>query len=565
MKLIKRTGVVFLVLVLAFSSVAYARSDKANENNGRGNSKNKVYTKLFEDVEENSWANSYIEKMALKKMIVGDGRGRFNPNATTKYIEAIIMTIRTMGWEDEAKEATSLPENYTGAKIPNWAVGYFAYAVEKGLIKENEFDSFSPNAAAKRYHVAKYIVRALGKEDEALAFEGVLDFKDVNGLTQEDLGYIKVISDLELMVGYNGRFKPHEKLSRAEMATLFARLDDKVDTEEDNIVIGLFNKVEDGVIFIEEEGSINEYNLADNLLILDETNTSISIDTLEVGVQVKLVIVEEEVVTIEVSVEEIEKIVILVTGRVKEIVIANEVTTEVSTEEETTTEETTEETTEATDETAEETIEEIEASETQELENELNELKAQLEEKNEELEVKKEELSQLIGEKKGKGKGNNKDLNKDLIEELEDMIEDLEDEIEDIEERIEDLEEKIEELIEEVNDEEEEDEEDEEEKDEEEIVYSTIKIQVVNRVFRFKILEDVKIASDGNVITLADINVDDTVKLTLNENKYVTEIEILKTVVIEEETEEEGTTVEETEEVSEEETQEDTTEEDTVE
>lgn len=70
-----------------------------------------------------------------------------------------------MEWEDEKSD---VPDYVKRLDLPwNDAYYYVAVALKKGLITPKELKNFNPNAPAKRYEVARYIVRALDLEDEA--------------------------------------------------------------------------------------------------------------------------------------------------------------------------------------------------------------------------------------------------------------------------------------------------------------------------------------------------------------------------------------------------------------
>ena len=84
----------------------------------------------------------------------------FKPKNNVTHLEAIIMSLRVMGWEEEAKR-TKINDNIKKINLGwNDAYYYVALAVEKGLIKPEELKGFNPNTPAKRYEVARYIVSA---------------------------------------------------------------------------------------------------------------------------------------------------------------------------------------------------------------------------------------------------------------------------------------------------------------------------------------------------------------------------------------------------------------------
>ena len=113
--------------------------------------------------------------------------------------------------------------------------GYVAVAYEKGILDDVDMMYFKPNDPAKRYEVAKYVIRALGYEREAQrSMDERLPFVDAELVPQGAVGYVYLVNDMKLMQGDNNRaFNPMGTLTRVEMAVLFHRLDQKVDSDID--------------------------------------------------------------------------------------------------------------------------------------------------------------------------------------------------------------------------------------------------------------------------------------------------------------------------------------------
>ena len=86
-----------------------------------------------------------IEKMFQKGLIKGIGDGKFAPKSSVTKLEAIIMSLRVMGWEDDAKAITELPKEYKGDQVDKWAVGYVSLAYEKGILDDVDMMYFKPH------------------------------------------------------------------------------------------------------------------------------------------------------------------------------------------------------------------------------------------------------------------------------------------------------------------------------------------------------------------------------------------------------------------------------------
>lgn len=313
-RLISITLALVLVLGIGMTSV-YA--------DGWGNGKVPpgLAKKIFNDTDAFKWAEKAIEKMFQKGLINGIGDGKFAPKGDVTKIEAITMALRVMGWEDDAKVITQLPKQYKGDKVDKWAIGYVALAYEKGILDDVDMMYFKPLAPALRHEVAKYVIRALGYEKEAQKnMNKDLPFVDASLVPQGSVGYVYLVNDLELMQGDNQkRFNPMGTMTRAEMAVLFSRVDDKVDTGKDRAVSGEVTRIYSDRISVKVKNKTETFDL-DSRVRVYENDKRIDIDDIKIGSKVKIEIKDGKVVFIEV-VDKIEddKIITRYSGVVKDI------------------------------------------------------------------------------------------------------------------------------------------------------------------------------------------------------------------------------------------------------
>ncbi|MDD4569360.1 MAG: S-layer homology domain-containing protein [Tepidanaerobacteraceae bacterium] len=220
----------------------------------------------FLDVDDTvEWARLAIDRMYARGIFTGYPGDIFKPKNNVTHLEAIIMSLRVMGWEEEAKKIKI--DDYIKKINLSWndAYYYVALAVEKGLIKPEELKGFNPNTPAKRYEVARYIVRALDMESEAKKhMKKKLSFKDASAIPKDAVGYVYVMLDLELMKGdNNNKFKPNEPISRAEMAVMLNRLDGSLEPEEENQFVGTIYKIDidDLTITLENSSGRKTYDI----------------------------------------------------------------------------------------------------------------------------------------------------------------------------------------------------------------------------------------------------------------------------------------------------------------
>ena len=184
-------------------------------------------TNKFADVGENHWAKPYIEKMALKGVILGRGAGIFAPEDKVTRYESVIMLVRILGYTDIPSNKT-IPAAFKGAdKVPEWARKEIAVGVEEGIIIGEDLENFRGSEPAKRYEVAVFAVRALGLEEEAKNIKNIdLNFSDISQIPLAFRSHVQIALEKGIITGFEDRtFRPMESISRAQAAALFSRVD----------------------------------------------------------------------------------------------------------------------------------------------------------------------------------------------------------------------------------------------------------------------------------------------------------------------------------------------------
>ncbi len=333
----KRVISVILVLTFLLSTGMTTVFAYGNENRGCtplswANNKNRkpaiMIKNVFIDIEEIPWARQAIEKMKLKGLIKGYGDGRYAPRKAVTKLESIIMALRIMGWEEEAKSIRKLPKQYKGKKVGQWAYGYVAVAYQKGLLDNVDLMYFDPQAPAARHEVAKYVIRALGYEDEADEYMNAkLPFVDAAAVPQGSVGYVYLVNDMGLMQGDDlKRFNPMGTLTRAEMAVLFQRLDRKVDSDiDEDEYVGEVHRVYRDRITLKVDGQLKTFEVEEDDVIVYDRNSRIDYWDIKRGSTVLVELEDDEVVYIEVidKDDQNNKIISKYTGTIKDIEKSN--------------------------------------------------------------------------------------------------------------------------------------------------------------------------------------------------------------------------------------------------
>ncbi|MCL6451692.1 MAG: S-layer homology domain-containing protein [Acetobacteraceae bacterium] len=175
------------------------------------------------------WAEKHILQMALKGAVKGYNDGTFQPGRAVSRLEAVVMLVRIVGLEQQARSRTSIPASFSNPDfVPDWARGYVAVAVEQGIIAGPDLTAFRGADPATRLECAVFFVRSLGLTDQAAARAGTaLDFTDAALVPSALAGYVALAVDEGIILGNpDGTFRPGSAVTRAEMATMLARLDE---------------------------------------------------------------------------------------------------------------------------------------------------------------------------------------------------------------------------------------------------------------------------------------------------------------------------------------------------
>ncbi|HYF81979.1 MAG TPA: S-layer homology domain-containing protein [Clostridia bacterium] len=254
----------------AAGSTVTVKFTNPGKGNGKGNDKDEKKFK-FNDSQDVTWALNAIEKLAGKGILGGVGQGKFAPRNNVTHLEALAMVMRLTG-DDKLAESqinNKVHPKYDGVK-PVWGLGYIFVAIEKGILLPEELKGFNPNVPAKRHEIAKYIIRAMGKTDEALKYmDEDLSFKDSSAVPEKSVGYVYLVNELKIMSGNNNMFKPMEPVTRAEMAVLLDRADGKItlpdtDTKKNGTVF-VSADVNDNEITVKVKGTTVTYDVLEDV------------------------------------------------------------------------------------------------------------------------------------------------------------------------------------------------------------------------------------------------------------------------------------------------------------
>ncbi len=225
-----------------------------------------VAAATFDDVENDatvSWAKDSINKMTDAGYIKGYEDGTFKPYNPITKIESLILMSRMLGYEN--KEFASVVDNAkdmyktVAQKYNATYSGELSYLLYCGTLKESELVDYASSANANtqllRYQAAMLMAKLMGADAEAKSYAvATPTYADNIAIPQVARPYVEYVTAEEIMNGMDAtaegqpQFSPVTTLTRAQMATLLARMMDRLDltliedvaeyVEKDEIEIG---------------------------------------------------------------------------------------------------------------------------------------------------------------------------------------------------------------------------------------------------------------------------------------------------------------------------------------
>ncbi len=186
---------------------------------------------VFKDVKSDFWAAKAIQKVAQMGFIYGFPDQTFRPAQNVTRVQAIAAIAGGLGLTGGNLNLLSFYQDR--AQIPSYATNGIAIATQKRLVVNYpKLNLLEPMRDMTRGEVAALIVQALvatGKETAiaspyiVTADPSLPSFTDIQGHWAEN--FIRVLTNQNFMRGFaDGSFKPEEKLTRAQLASLLVTI-----------------------------------------------------------------------------------------------------------------------------------------------------------------------------------------------------------------------------------------------------------------------------------------------------------------------------------------------------
>lgn len=170
--------------------------------------------KTFGDI-ANHWSKQYMEKLAEKSILGGYEDGTIKPDNNLTRAEAAKIIVSAIGLSPSSNISLGFADS---SEIASWSAGYIQVAVEKGIIKGYEDNTFKPNQQVTRKELVVLAVRAFALSAGEL---GDLSFADKDKIPDWAAPSIAGALKLNIVSGYeDNTFKPDNFVTRGEASKI---------------------------------------------------------------------------------------------------------------------------------------------------------------------------------------------------------------------------------------------------------------------------------------------------------------------------------------------------------
>lgn len=174
-------------------------------------------TQRLSDISEH-WARDSITELLDLGIVSGREDGNFYPedNITRAEFSKILAGIMNL----EINTASS--QKFSDVEPLVWYYECISALCENGIMEGYTDNTFRPDNNITRQEMAAAIYRVLKKEEIAMDAEG--EFSDMAEVNEYARTAVLRLGGLEIISGYEGKFRPADKLTRAEAATVMLRV-----------------------------------------------------------------------------------------------------------------------------------------------------------------------------------------------------------------------------------------------------------------------------------------------------------------------------------------------------
>lgn len=185
-----------------------------------------AHAAAFTDVPDDAWYSEAVDYAVNHGMFSGTGAGTFSPSTPmTRGMIVVVLSNVAKADVSSAKDAS-----FSDVQPSDWYAYAIDWAYEQGYVSGTGANTFSPNSVVTRAQIAVILSNYLHSINADLEEDGnSAAFNDITAIPSWALEGVKYMQAIGLMAGDSaGNFNPNKELTRAEAATVFMRMDQKL-------------------------------------------------------------------------------------------------------------------------------------------------------------------------------------------------------------------------------------------------------------------------------------------------------------------------------------------------
>ena len=189
-----------------------------------------AHAAAFTDVPDDAWYSQAVDYAVSHGMFSGTGAGTFSPSTPmTRGMIVVVLSNVAKADVSSAKDAS-----FSDVQPSDWYADAIDWAYEQGYVSGTGANTFSPNSVVTRAQIAVILSNYLHSINADLEEDGnSAAFNDIAAIPSWALEGVKYMQAIGLMAGDSaGNFNPNKELTRAEAATVFMRMDQKLNGDD---------------------------------------------------------------------------------------------------------------------------------------------------------------------------------------------------------------------------------------------------------------------------------------------------------------------------------------------
>lgn len=189
-----------------------------------------AHAAAFTDVPDDAWYSQAVDYAVSHGMFSGTGAGTFSPSTPmTRGMIVVVLSNVAKADVSSAKDAS-----FSDVQPSDWYADAIDWAYEQGYVSGTGANTFSPNSVVTRAQIAVILSNYLHSINADFEEDGnSVAFNDIASIPSWALEGVKYMQAIGLMAGDSaGNFNPNKELTRAEAATVFMRMDQKLNGDD---------------------------------------------------------------------------------------------------------------------------------------------------------------------------------------------------------------------------------------------------------------------------------------------------------------------------------------------